>query len=65
MIAKKMVKSLKSDWEAQKARFKVKYPALTDADLNFDESKKFQMLNKLQVKLGKTTKELQVIIGTL
>jgi hypothetical protein len=53
------------NWEAQKAKLKLKFPKLTDADLNFDETKKNEMLSKLQVKLGRTVKELQVIIGTL
>jgi hypothetical protein len=53
------------NWEAQKAKLKLKFPKLTDADLNFDETKKNEMLSKLQVKVGRTTKELQVIIETL
>lgn len=52
-------------WEMRKARFRVRFPTLTDADLNFEENRKLAMLKKLQDKLGKTTKELQVIIETL
>ncbi len=52
-------------WEAQKEKLKLSFPKLTDADLNFDEINKFEMLTKLQVKVGRTTKELQVIIETL
>ena len=54
-----------SNWEAQKSKLKTRFPQLTDADLNFDESKKSEMLNQLQGKVGRTTKELQVIIETL
>jgi len=52
-------------WDAQKAKLKAKFPKLTDADLAYDETKKNEMLSKLQVKVGRTTKELQVIIETL
>jgi hypothetical protein len=65
MIAKKNIPAPPLDWAGKKAKFKLKYPTLTDADLNFEEDKKMRMLDKLQVKLGKTTKELQAIIGTL
>ena len=63
--AKKIMPVLALTWKEKKARFKAKYPTLTDADLNFEESKKMRMMDKLQIKLGKTTKELLVIIGTL
>jgi hypothetical protein len=49
-------------WVAQKARLKTKFPQLTDADLNFDVAEKFVMLTRLQVKTGRTAKELQSII---
>jgi thymidylate synthase len=55
----------KSNWEQQKDKLKLKFPTLTNADLNFDESNKFEMLTQLQVKVGRTVKELQVIIETL
>jgi hypothetical protein len=55
----------KSNWEQQKDKLKLKFPNLTDADLNFDESNKFEMLTQLQAKVGRTAKELQVIIETL
>lgn len=49
-------------WVAQKTRLKMKFPQLTDADLNFDVAEKFVMLTRLQVKTGRTAKELQSII---
>jgi hypothetical protein len=55
----------KSNWEQQKDKLKLNFPKLTDADLNFDESNKFEMLTQLQAKVGRTVKELQVIIETL
>ena len=56
---------MKANWEAQKSKLKLRFPKLTDADLNFDESNKEEMLIKLQGIVGRTKKELQVIIETL
>jgi hypothetical protein len=54
-----------SRWEDQKSKLKLSFPKLTDADLNFDESEKFEMLTQLQSKVGRTVQELKVIIETL
>lgn len=62
MIVKKIETT---NWEEQKSKLKMSFPQLTDADLNYDESNKFEMLTQLQVKVGRTIKELQVIIETL
>ena len=56
---------MKANWETQKAKLRLRFPKLTEADLNFDESNKRDMLNKLQGIVGMTAKELQVIIETL
>ena len=56
---------VKSDnWETQKEKLKASFPELTVADLNYAESQKKEMLSKLETRLGKTDKELQVIIET-
>ena len=55
----------KKNWEDQKEKLKLSFPKLTDADLNFDERFKDIMLTKLQGIVGRTKKELQVIIETL
>jgi hypothetical protein len=55
----------KKSWEHQKEKLKLSFPKLTDADLNFDERFKDVMLTKLQGIVGRTKKELQVIIETL
>lgn len=52
------------NWNEQKTRLKKEFPALTDKDLFFEIGRKNEMLAKLQVKLGKTTEELQRIINT-
>jgi hypothetical protein len=57
--------SVTSRWDAQRAKLKTKFPRLTDADLDFDETRKGEMLSKLQIKTGRTANELRVIIETL
>lgn len=52
-------------WELQKSKLKLKFPKLKDADLDFDERDKDEMLMRLQDIVGKTKEELQAIIETL
>jgi uncharacterized protein YjbJ (UPF0337 family) len=56
---------VKENWNEQIGKLKAKFPTLTDADLKFEEGKKDEMLKKLQVKLGKTKEELDLIFSTL
>ena len=56
---------VKKNWSEQKDKLKVKFPSLTDADLQYEEGKKDAMLEKVQVKLGKSKDELTKIIDTL
>ena len=65
IIIKKIVTDSKSTWENKKAKLKTRFPKLTEADLNFDETQKNEMFGKLEFKLGITSKELQVIIERL
>ena len=51
------------EWEKQKAILKNKFKKLTDADLDFEETRKNEMLGKLALKLGMTTREIRNIIG--
>ena len=55
----------KEDWNEQKEKLKRKFAILTGNDLMFEEGKKKEMIEKLQIKLGKTKEELQIIIETL
>lgn len=41
-------------WYEQKGRLKDRFSALTDEDLQFNEGKREEMLNKVQAKLGLT-----------
>ncbi len=56
---------VKTFWDEQKAKPIAKSPALTDAELLFEEGKKEEMLEKVSDKLGKTKEELATIISGL
>jgi hypothetical protein len=52
-----------ANWKDQKNKLRNKFTVLTDADLNFEESKKEEMLDKIQVKLGITKEVLAAVIA--
>lgn len=52
-------------WNERKVKLKVKYPIITDADLNFHMNKEKEMIERLSYKLGKTQDELRTIINTI
>ncbi|MBL0154669.1 MAG: CsbD family protein [Chitinophagaceae bacterium] len=56
---------LKGNWTEQKGKLKQLYAQLTDNDLMYVDGKKDEMLGKLQIKLGKTKKELAELIAGL
>jgi uncharacterized protein YjbJ (UPF0337 family) len=56
---------VKGTWNVQKSKLKEKYPVLTDEDLRYENGKKDEMLNKVQVKLGKTKEEFDALMATL
>ena len=53
------------NWDEQKGKLKQKFVWLTDSDVRFEVGKKEDMLNRLQIKLGKTKEELHKIIEAL
>lgn len=55
----------KAKWTELRSKLKSKFPTLTDTDLQYDEGKQNVMLDKLQVKLGKTKQELDSILKAL
>jgi uncharacterized protein YjbJ (UPF0337 family) len=55
----------KGNWEQQRVKLKAKFNTLKDSDLTFEVGKKEEMMDQLQVKLGKTKDELKAIIETL
>lgn len=54
---------LNGNWEEQKGILKQKFAALTDNDLLFEDGKKEEIIEKLQLQLGQTNEELYKIIG--
>ena len=50
------------NWYDQINNIKAKFPRITDADVYYDEGKKDEMLNRVQIKLGKTKEELEFIL---
>jgi len=56
---------LKGNRTEQKGKLKQLYAQLTDNDLMYVDGKKDEMLGKLQIKLGKTRKELAELIAGL
>jgi len=52
-------------WNVEKQEFKKRFAFLTDHDLLLEEGKHKEMFLKLQVKLGKTKKELHQLLAEL
>ena len=52
----------KDNWNYQKSKLKEEFAMLTDDDLLFEQGKKDEMLEKIQIKLGKTKEQLDAII---
>lgn len=50
------------DWNVAKGKLKQKFALLNDNDLLLVEGKYFELLGRLQIKLGKTKEEVQKII---
>jgi hypothetical protein len=65
MLSPRLAAELDSKWETQKAKLKVKFDQVTDDDLAYDRTQKMEMLINLQLKLGRTARELQAIIEKL
>ena len=56
---------VEENWNDQKEKLKTKFSNLTDEDLNYEEGKRDEMLDRVQIKLGKTKEELVAIIAGL
>ena len=61
----KNITELRGNWNEQKGKLKQKFAVLTDDDLVFAVGKKDEMLGRLQIKLGKTQRQLHAIIAAL
>jgi uncharacterized protein YjbJ (UPF0337 family) len=56
---------LPRNWEDQKVKLKQKFAVLINNDSLFEKGKKEALLERLQIKLGKTKEEVQNIIELL
>jgi uncharacterized protein YjbJ (UPF0337 family) len=54
-----------SSWNEQKAKLKQKFAILTGNDLLFEEGRREEMMQKLQIILGKSKEELAFLISNL
>lgn len=52
-------------WNERKEILKVRYPIITDEDLNFHKNKEKEMMERLCYKLGKSEEEFRTIISTI
>ena len=55
----------KETWREKMDKLKVKFPDLSDSDLLYEKGKRPEMLERVQIKLGKTKEELNTIISEL
>ncbi len=53
------------NWEEKKSKLKQKFAILINNDLLFEEDKKEELLERLQIKLGKTKEEVKKLIDLL
>jgi hypothetical protein len=51
--------------EEQKAKLLAKFPELKEEDLQYEEGKRDEMLNRIQVKFGKTREEMEAAVSGL
>ena len=56
---------IQRNWEALKNKLRIKYPQLTEADLEYEEGKEDSMLRMVEYKLRKTKKEMRKIIADI
>lgn len=52
-------------WQTQKAKLKLRFTFLVDADFRYDYGRKDVMMTSLQTKLGKSREELNLLLTTL
>jgi hypothetical protein len=57
--------NINRSWREQRILLKRKFPVLSDDDLKFEEDNKESMFRKLEMKLDKTRRELELIFAEL
>jgi len=61
----KNITELRGNWNETKGKLKQKFAMLTDDDLLLIEGKQEEMIGRLQIKLGKTKDEVNLLISQL
>ena len=56
---------LTKNWKEQKLKLKKKFDLLTDKDVFFIEGRQDDLIQRLQIKLGKTKEEVKNILSEL
>jgi hypothetical protein len=56
---------IKGSWQEQKEKLKARFLSLTNSDFSYETGKGEEMFNKVQIKLGKTRKEMVAILAAL
>ena len=52
-------------WEGQKEKLLSKFPGLKEEDLEYEEGKRDEMFSLVQIKLGRTSEEMEAVISAL
>ena len=61
----KNITELMGNWNETKGKLKQKFGKLTDSDVLLVEGKQEELIDRLQIKLGKTKKEIHQLIADL
>lgn len=64
-IGMKNQTELKGDWDRTKGKLKRKFALLTNSDELLVEGKQDELIGRLQIILGKTKKEVQLLLANL
>lgn len=52
-------------WNEQKKKLQFQFSKLTDQDLYFETGRKYEMIERIRIKLGKTDDEINEIFDAL
>ena len=52
-------------WSEQKKKLQLQFPDLTNEDLSFETGRKYEMIKRISVKVGKTEAEMKYIIHNI
>ncbi len=56
---------IQRNWQSLITELRIKYPQLTEADLEYEEGREESMLRMVEYKLRKTKKEMRKIIADI